>query len=210
MIEYSIPWSEIENAEDRPGIYAWYSRPPIGEADRDDPEGWTKLVKKYVFDHRRPMMKVNAKAALGLEFDGKIDHSPFTDPDDEDWDPETETINLVTDVIQAAVPRLGAPLYIGIARVSLNTRLRQHKSDIERYQRYGIEKVAEIKDENPEREADRIFASRVVDRGINSDNLLVEAIGINKETHSDNDLDRGLRTAEYILNRIFFPILGRK
>jgi hypothetical protein len=208
MIELSIPWTEIENAKSLPGIYAWYYTPPIGEADRDDPGGWSELVKEYVSDHRRPIMRVNAKATLGLEFEGQIDHSPFTGPNDEEWNPDVDSIELITDVIDSAIPNLSAPLYIGIAKKSLNTRLRRHKSDIERYQNEGIETVAEIRDEDPEREADRIFASRVVDRGIESDSLVVEALGVDAEEY--DNLDEGLRSVEYIMNRIFFPILGRR
>lgn len=208
MIEYSIPWTEIENAEAKPGIYAWYYNPPIGDADRDDPDGWPDLVKRYVLDHRRPVMEVNAKAALGLEFDGQINHSLFTGPGESDWNPDLGSIDLVTDILRSAVPKLGAPLYIGIARKSLKTRLCRHKSDIERYQRKGIETVAEIRDEDPEREADRIFASRVVDREIDTNSLIVEALGVDTSTYK-NPSD-GLGSAEYILNRIYFPILGRK
>ncbi|MCS4149275.1 hypothetical protein [Salinibacter ruber] len=202
-------WNDIETSCKDPGIYAWYLINSIGSADRDVPDGWSRLVEKYISDHERPGMGVNAKATLGLEFNGEINHVTIDEDKGKSWSPNTESIDIVTDLLNLSVPNLAAPLYIGVAPNGIRGRLMDHKRDIKRYRREGIEKIANIRDRDPEREEDRIFASRVVSRNIDVNKLWIEYITIGRESY-EGDLEEGLKTAEFILNRIFFPILGKK
>jgi len=205
----NVRWKDIETVNEDPGIYAWYLLNSVGAADRDTPRGWSQLIEKYISDHRRPGMGVNAKAALGLKFEGDIKHITIEKEEGKSWSPETESIDMVTDILNLSVPNFAAPLYIGVALRGVGSRLMDHKRDIKRYRREGIDKIADIRNREPEREEDRIFASRVVSRDIDVDSLHVEYIFLDKGEY-DGDLEKGLKTAEFILNRIFFPILGRK
>jgi hypothetical protein len=107
-------------------------------------------------------------------------------------------LNGLRDFLIGSAPYFASPIYIGMSD-SLRTRLATHRSLIEKYRDQELRRGL-IEDATTNEDAG--FARRVVTRRIPPDNLFVMVL----ETASVNGLHVDL---ENLLNRIYYPILGR-
>jgi hypothetical protein len=111
--------------------------------------------------------------------------------------------------LQSSQPFLTAPLYIGVTN-SLKRRLREH-ADLYNELRDSVanepERLLDIKRATETHRTE--FAHRAVAAEFEPENLSVYV-----RTHSSSlpasDVDRLLRSAEWLLNRWHRPILGRE
>ena len=94
-----------------------------------------------------------------------------------------------------SAPMFASPLYMGMAG-DLRSRLATHKALIERYRRLYRQEG------EPARDSDSGFAWQVAKRRIPPDRLIVFTC----TTAADNNIAVDI---ENILNRIYYPILGR-
>lgn len=205
-----ITFNEIESAPEEPGLYAWYLEIVFGKADTVTVEDWLSRLTEYIKQNRRPDLEVTAEAALGLRFKGRIEHDIFEAKDK--WQSlAPEVVSRVSDILISAVPVAASPLYMGIATKSLRDRLTGHKQLIKSIRDSGVADVnVALKGSNEEQlMADRTFAERVVQRDIDVNTLSVHVLPL-PQKGNDPEIKKTLETAEYILNRLYYPILGRR
>lgn len=206
-------WADIVNAPALPGVYAWYYSPEI--TDRDLEQTITQLkacrdtdrlaaetlvrstLDNRVFKHfREDPYQALIEGPLKPTYTGTLEHTfrvsaglvqrIVDDPD------RLKTIRAVLDM---SAPMFASPLYMGMAG-ELRSRLATHKKLIERYRRLHGHT------DEPARDSDAGFAWQVAKRKIPPDRLMVFTC----TTAAD---DKTAVDIENILNRIYYPILGR-
>ncbi|MBS1038816.1 hypothetical protein [Gluconobacter cerinus] len=206
-------WADIVNAPALPGVYAWYYSPEITDYDLEQTISRLKeyrnvnrlaaetLVRETldnrVFRHfREDPYKAVIEGPLKPNYTGTLEHTfqissglvqrIVDDPD---------RLRTIRNVLDISAPMFASPLYIGMA-TNLQTRLATHKSLIERYRR--------VHRQEPEssRSTDAGFAWQIAKRKIPPDRLIV--FTCTTETDGNTAVD-----IENILNRVYYPILGR-
>lgn len=209
----ALTWSEIEQAPNSPGIYAWYSRLEISRADIEqvirkintaklagDAQARAEVedaLDRFIFNpYKEAPYQVSLRGQLKPKYDGEVSHEAskseslilrlMDNP---------ERFRAMAKILKLAAPWFTAPLYIGMA-IDLKVRLRQHR-----------DKIVELRDQSQGQSttanvADAGFANQVVARNFDPTNLFVHIAEIDVDTSEHNDL-------ENILNRINYPIFGR-
>ena len=206
-----LTWSEIEQAPEGPGIYAWYSRLAISRADVDNVIKKINLAKakgkaearaevedaldRFIFNpYKEAPYQVSLRGQLKPKYGGEVMHETRkSDTLIERLIDNPERFRATADVLKLAAPWFTAPLYIGMA-VNLRTRLKTHRN-----------KIIELRDQSASESietADAGFANQVVARNFDPTNLFVHIAEVHVDTGEHNDL-------ENILNRINYPIFGR-
>lgn len=207
----TFTWPKLNEAPEEPGVYAWYVRLALGEADLNEFEEAVEterhagrnaaivvqetLERHFFHPFQETAYSVKLSGALKPKYIGELLHQPATsEPLIQRLANDPGRLRPLARVLGAAAPFFTAPLYIGMAR-NLRTRLGQHKA--------GIESFADNPAATPS--ADKIsgFAQQVVQRGFNPRHLFVACITVS-DVDSDEQLD-----LENVLNRINFPIFGR-
>jgi len=208
----TFTWAKLKEAPEVPGVYAWYVRLFLGEADLREFEsavvyernrqtgGEEAIVSAMLQRHffhpfQETAYKVRLDGALKPKYRGELEHEPASSQTLVDRlidDPSR--LRQIASVLNMAAPFFTAPLYIGMA-TNLRARLLKHKSLINSFA------------DNPgtvgSDEGSAGFARQVVARGFNPTQLFVACIPIEGiENDEQNDL-------ENILNRINYPIFGR-
>jgi hypothetical protein len=195
-------WQDLALVPAVPGLYAWYLEVGLRPADLHDfptsREHLTRLAQRL----RLPQLRVDAKSHLALRFSGALDHdhlssgdSGFTALIETTLADETRR-RVFADILARATPALTSPLYIGVA-TNLNTRIQTHSQMIER-----------LSDFDPKDDPAYSFAREVVHRQIPQRKLVVYILPLEGD---DVPLEREVaEAAESLLNRMFFPILGRR
>jgi hypothetical protein len=109
---------------------------------------------------------------------------------------DPERLRDIRRVLALSAPHFASPLYMGMSD-NLRVRLAQHRRLIEKYR-------ASLKDEpSASRDSDAGFAWQVAKRRIPLDRLMVFTCTIGND-------DASIATdVENILNRLFYPVLGR-
>lgn len=208
----ALSWSEIEQAPEVPGVYAWYSKVVISKADIDaviknvnmaQREGGAQAraavevaLNSFIFGpYQETPYQVTMRGQLKPKFIGEILHEPAkSDSLVERLSAEPERFRIIADVLKNVAPWFTAPLYIGMAK-NLRVRLKQHRN-----------KIVELRDLYGAGSRDIVaeagFANQVVARNFDPTNLFVHVAEIDVDTGEHNDL-------ENILNRINYPIFGR-
>ena len=212
-----LSWSELGQAPVGPGVYAWYYEPQItqydldqairaitdkmAEADRNAAETvihrlFNDNVLKYF---QQDPYDVTLSGPLKPRHTGTVVHDQRISPGlVQRILEEPGRLAGLSDFLTGSAPYFASPVYIGMSE-SLRTRLSTHRSLIEKYRnqelRHGV-----VDDASGNEDAG--FARRVVTRRIPPDNLFVMVL----ETSSVNGLHIDL---ENLLNRIYYPILGR-
>lgn len=196
-VQYSVlPARDVEKTEEKPGIYAWYAR--LGKAVQDQAQpGWTFAQ----FFLNRELI-VEAKGSLREAYRGRIFRQ--TDADFRDRN----------DLIEGATTVFCPPIYIGISK-NIRNRLTTH-----------VRKLREVLASAPEAagnsaesvkagvqtdtdEESSVFGSRIGaklhDAGLRSEEILfVKVMYVERSASSQ------LRDTEYLLNRSFFPVFGKR
>lgn len=210
-VAHQFSWSKLGDAPEKPGVYAWYTRLSLGEADLAQFEDAVKkerdaggnpsalvtamLARHFFHPFQETAYSVRLSGPLKPRYAGELQHEPTPS--------ESLVSRLVDDptrlrplarVLGGAAPFFTAPLYIGMA-TNLRSRLQQHKDRIIRFanspgQIAGLETVSG-------------FAEQVVKRNFNPTQMFVMCLAV-EDVSSDEQVD-----LENILNRINFPIFGR-
>lgn len=217
-----------------PGIYAWYAQLALSEDDwrprmRGDVDlaafDLHRAVADYANAHRPEPIHLHGEGSYGLNWAGTIRREAISDRVDDitinrveahiseiSTDPQNR--RLLTTLLRAATPVFASPLYIGVA-TNLRTRLAQHKADYEQAK-------AEIR--NDPTASARLqfdgdsFGARLAGAGIQLDRLECWVLpasaiidGKIERQGAGNHSNRSVaQAAEWILQHIFQPVLGRK
>lgn len=207
----TFTWPKLGDAPEAPGVYAWYVRLFLGEADLQAFEAEVAgekangrspvpvvehmLERHFFHPFQETAYAVRLSGALKPRYAGELAHEPTKSEGlVRRLSENPERLRPIARVLGAAAPFFTAPLYIGMAS-NLRNRLLQHKQLITYYSDNRGLTVAE--------EGLSGFARQVVQRGFNPTQLFVACIPID-DIEADEQVD-----LENILNRINFPIFGR-
>jgi len=205
-------WEEVARIPKRSGLYAWYYAPLISQIDID---GLQEKIRESVDDKQRhdavrkfledrvfasfldSAFSARISGSLKPQYSGVLEHEVNV---------STALIERIVDdpnrlsaigrLFDSEFALLASPLYIGMAK-NLNVRVAQHRGLVLRRRESNFDWLAE----NDEEVADRSFAESVVSRSLVPYRLSV-AVMLFESADAILDL-------ENVLNRIFFPILGR-
>lgn len=212
MTRYS--WYEIGDVPAEPGVYAWYYTPEITANDLDRVTSEVEALKssagqvaakeavrafldECVFRYFQEQPYVaQLSGPLKPTYEGRIQHAPTLSDSLLDRIVEKPArLATIRTVLEASAPDFASPIYIGMSK-GLRTRLKRHKSLIEKYG-----ELPKIEAGSGE-QRDQSFAREVRARNIPPSRLFVVARVITGPPGSYVDI-------ENILNRIHFPLLGR-
>ena len=215
-----LSWFDLANAPRTPGIYAWYFRPELLDSDinelknnltnADDIKDESKKIEAvksflrdriFSFFEQKPY-QIELKGQLKPRFVGEATHRADDDLSDELVRRIADDPNRLFELkkaLESTSPLQASPLYIGMAD-DIHIRVIKHKKLItkleneivffmQKYLDYGYT-TQEIS-----------FAERVVERRIPPTQLFV--------TYYEAQSKSAANDIENILNRIYFPILGR-
>lgn len=209
-----LVWADLATAPTASGIYAWYCRPQITdfdlqatinaiEAKRSENRGAAEDIARSMLDDRvfKPFREEPYRAAiegpLKASYSGPLEHefevsrgliSRVVDKPDR--------LRVIREVLERSAPMFASPLYIGMS-IHLRDRLSTHKRLIEKYRQ------ARLKEVDEPRNSDAGFAWQVAKREISPERLFVFTCEIGDgDASSATDI-------ENILNRLYYPILGR-
>jgi hypothetical protein len=225
---------DIDLAPDLPGIYAWYARLALS---RDDwrarchgdldlaARDLDKAVADYAHIHQPEPLELRGDGSYGLNWFGTIRQDSISEPSADgdasrvevqlgELSSDPSSRRLFIQLLLAATPIFASPLYIGVA-TSLRSRLAEHKADYE-----GAKTVIR---NNPSASArlqfgGESFGARLAGCGIQLERLecwILPTIAIADQPDGDvkqkyREHRSVARTAEWVLQRIFQPVLGRK
>jgi hypothetical protein len=207
-------WSDLAAAPPSAGVYAWYYQPEIADFDlntaissviawRDtDRAAAERIIRETLNDRlfryfREDSYQTVIEGPLKPTYKGSLEHafevsgglvSRIVE--------QPERLRDIRNILRNSAPNFASPLYIGMSS-NLRSRLNTHKSLIERYRSLRLRETPQP------RESDAGFAWQVAKREISPDRLLVF-------TYATDTSDDGLAVdVENILNRLYYPILGR-
>ena len=206
----------IDNAPSGAGLYAWYYVPTIGRADLEaavqilqGTQGSERinvareLLVRLVFSELgESPYSVRLEGKLKPLYAGAIGYQHSFGEADRLISEEPDRLVHVVELLRRVVPHFAAPIYIGMTEeMGLRRRLRSHAAKIEEL----VEAVARAGGAVDVAEAsDNEFASEVVRRRMNPANLVVHTMTIDVQR-------KGVaKTAEAILNRVHYPLCGRR
>lgn len=215
-----LSWFDLINAPRKPGIYAWYFRPELLDSDinelksdLDNANSFNDESKKlesvrlflreriFSFFEQKPY-QIELTGQLKPRFVGEVAHCADEDLSEALVRRIAENPNRLYELkkaLETTSPLQASPLYIGMAE-DIHLRVFKHKNLIikleneivffrQKYLDFGYT-AQEIN-----------FAERVVERKIPPTQLFVTYYEAQSKSVA-NDI-------ENILNRIYFPILGR-
>lgn len=219
---------ELHRVTDEPGIYCWFGSLKIERVDWSrDGEDFIGLVTS-IFDLYRPsnlIAEVNSN--FGLKWNSNLEEKSLiswrdtvtqkitndesiSDSQGVDFVLSSEgNRNIISEFLNVSQEVMSSPLYIGKA-YSLKKRLLEHKSEIDSlFEMSPKEKdTFYFEGEN--------FAERVYGAGFSAEELIVYTLDIKSicehfEVNEPNDEDakKIVLFIEYMLNRMYRPILGR-
>ncbi|MDX2040259.1 MAG: hypothetical protein SF097_03375 [Acidobacteriota bacterium] len=202
-------WAEVYTAPDSPGIYAWYYNPEITlfdleeaikrleeliqSANQNEARCYVReLLDSRLFQYFRELPYLARIAGpLKPTHEGYLEHKHDISESLVSRVVENpQRLRLIREVLEVSAPHFASPLYIGMSD-NLRERLSKHKSLIEKY-----------RSKSPTNTGDMGFAAQVVQRRIPPERLFVVICEL-------ADLDGDPVDIENILNRIYYPILGR-
>lgn len=220
----------LDRAPAEPGIYAWYARIALSESD------WRPRLQKgvdaaggdliaalndYVRMHQPGPITLRGQASYHLPWTGEIRQQGVSDEGrsasgtrldlhvaDVADDPEAR--QLLSALLRAAPPVFASPLYIGVA-TNLRQRLAEHKR--------SFEAASAVIRQNPEQASllqhqGKDLGARLAGAGIPLERLecwVLPASGNSIPSGGTQAKQRSVaQAAEWVLQRIFQSILGRK
>lgn len=212
-----LSFEEISDVQPKPGLYAWYSSLRIGKADLKTPENTTKALHKIAEAISYPSVSMKFNGNLNLLLEGELKHVFYGHTGNKYSNQLKEVIDdpdgrqIISEVFELVVPLLCCPLYIGVSK-NLQKRLSQHSKLIHAYLNDKTEQKIELLnttpvDEKEDLENDESFAMRIAERNIDPNNLIV---GVIYPKENNPTVRKAIEAAETLLNRIFYPILGRR
>jgi len=220
MLENTLSWSDLSQLPESPGIYTWYFRPTLTKYDinklireinlNGEASSFVepaKLIKDFLnnklfkYFEQKPY-EVELKGALKPRYLGRAHHRSEDNVSPDLIQRIYSNPNLLFDIntiLEHSTPAVASPLYIGKAK-NLRSRIQGHKKMIRTLKNNISLNVANYVEYTPSPE-EVSFANRIVERDIPSSQLFVTYIVVQNENI--------VTELENILNRIYFPILGR-
>ncbi len=206
-------WGDLASVPANPGIYAWYYSPELTDHDiekairkihemvaQDRRQGAEDLVRTLLEERvfcyfREDPYEARLEGPLKPKFEGILTHqsSPSVSLVSRIVEDPTR-LRIIRQVLNVSAPMFASPIYIGMSD-NLQHRISKHKSLIERL-RSGAARAVGADD------SDMSFASRVAARRIPPERLFVYTCAIVEADAAAVDI-------ENVLNRIYYPILGR-
>lgn len=225
---------DVDLAPDVPGIYAWYAQLALSDNDwRPRFHGGVDLAARdlgraiadYAHIHQPEPLDLRCDGSYGLNWSGTIRRDSISDPSSNgeasraeaqlgELSSDPQGRRALTHLLRAATPIFASPLYIGVA-TSLRSRLAEHKADYENAKaalRNNPSASARLQFDGDS------FGARLAGAGIQLERLecwVMPAVAISVSDNSDqHGAHQGRRsvayTAEWVLQRIFQPVLGRR
>lgn len=205
-------FDQVDQAPNAPGLYAWYHQIQLSTADvetlavslRDlDAIQRAAMAREFLTEHifgpyQEADYDVELSGKLKPEYRGRLGHRPRLS----DLlvrlvaDQPLELLKLKT-ILRGTIPFFASPIYIGVATKSLRQRLSSHRDLIRHYREVEPAAPIHADDEDHSFAYEAICVRRLVPT-----ELLVYAMSLNAN-------DKLAKSAEYILNRINYPLCGR-
>ncbi|WEH16316.1 hypothetical protein [Streptomyces sp. VNUA24] len=226
---------DVDQAPETPGLYAWYvsfrasphdwKMKPSPEGDQAI-EGFLRLLRKYAGYYEPLPIALRGRGSYGVAWEGELElDTPLRDPDEGSHAASAEEDKrlailmnslaseerrrVMATILEMASPVFSSPLYIGVAE-NLRERLRTHRRD--------FTKAYDWLREHPEdaetvRTKGKTFGARAAARNMAMGHL--EAWVIDLGDQADNavtikHLRNTAESAEWLLHRLYAPILGRQ
>lgn len=211
----SLRWHEVASAPTAVGLYAWYILPAIPAANLQSRRNTEGSVREIARTLRFPEVDLRIEGHLSLDLRGTLAHRHLGDaardlPDSLEAVLGTATSRqLLADALQASVPWLTAPVYIGVSS-NLRRRLGRHQQLMRSTE---IDEHVQHPDGAEAAKRDYAFGREIRARRVELNNLLVCLMPIHRLSSSGlsaDDLRRTVEGIETLLNRLFYPILGRR
>lgn len=225
---------DLDLAPSVPGIYAWYAHVALSENDwmprvRDGVDRAAADLRKAVADSARvhqsgPVDLKGDDGSYGLKWYGNLQRESIADADGDDGpsrvDEQLEDVSTdansrraLLHLLQAATPIFASPLYVGVA-ANLRVRLAEHKA--------AYESAMALLRNDPSA-ATRLqyhggsFGERLAGAGVKLERLTcwvlpateVVSPGAGASSVLTAEQRSVAQTAEWILQRISRPVLGR-
>lgn len=225
---------DIDLVADRPGIYAWYAqlglsgndwRPSIQDGVDASAANLTKAIMEYARIHESGLIGLTGSGGYGLGWRGTLRQDSAADrvePTGESaidrrlsgisQDPSAR--KLLTEMLGMSTPVFASPLYIGVA-TNLRQRLSTHREDFMAARR---RMRSNPQAHNDLKELGSTFGERLAGTDISFEHLQVWVIPADGLSIRENDANRVgsepaarhvAEGAEWVLQRIFKPLLGR-
>jgi hypothetical protein len=208
-------WAELANVASKPGVYAWYYSPQITRFDltkiieevqvlmsADKADDARLKIEQFLDIHLFRYFKeapflAKISGPLKPSYEGELEHNVLvSDSLVARLQERPERLHLIAEVIEFSAPYFASPIYIGFSD-NLQVRIGQHRALIERFRR-GTSGWHE----GDSNRRDAGFANQVVKRGLPPERLFVVTCLVESAENIHTDV-------ENILNRIYYPILGR-
>ena len=218
-----LSFEEVSAAEAKPGLYAWYLRIIPGKSNIKSSEDFTKALKRINQQLCHPTLTTQLRGHFNMKLKGHLKHiwyghdeKPFTKKFQEVLK-HPEERKVLSNILESAVPLFTGPLYIGVSK-NLQQRLKGHTQLIQKYHKEHEENTEHQEDTTLELSADsrlslqndKNFARRIVERQIDPNHLAVSITYVPAPQLPEDRIRKTIEAAETLLNRMFYPILGRK
>lgn len=211
-----LSYEKVPDVETKPGLYAWYLRIKLGRKNIESPQDFLTALKKITERLCYPVLGMQLEGHFNMLLKGDLRHIYYG----HDGNPFPKTFKsmiasreereVLNDILELAVPLLTGPLYIGVSR-NLQQRLQEHTRLIHKF---SIEDQEDTLD-NPvdgleSMENDKNFAARIIERKIDPNHLAVGVAYVDNPSLPIARIRKIAENTETLLNRLFYPILGRK
>lgn len=208
-----LSFGEVTDASSEPGLYAWYLRLNLGKSNLESRANFLSALKRITQQTCYPSLFMQLQGHLGLKLEGTLNHIwyghddyPLSDSFQDIFDCFEER-KIFSDILESTVPLLTGPLYIGVSK-NLQIRLKQHTQLIQEYQEAPIQ--VPLIDSEESLDNDKSFAQRIVKRKINPNHLAVGIVYVSQQHLSQERIRKIIESAEMLLNRMYYPTLGRR
>ncbi|HET9873185.1 MAG TPA: hypothetical protein VFP89_11415 [Propionibacteriaceae bacterium] len=223
---------DVDLAPAAPGIYAWYGQLGLGPHDwRPQPKDGSDLAVGYLTKamadfarvHQPSPIRLKGDGTYGLGWTGTLRRASIADTGGTDDEPtiharlapligSPDVRQLLVMLLREATPVFASPLYIGVA-TNLRSRLAEHlKSYEDARQLIRRDPVA----------AKRLqfdggdFGARLAGTGLQLEHIICWVIQADLEPDAEGgsmpsaSAREVAEAAEWILQRTFLPVLGRR
>lgn len=215
-IENFLSWSQIAKAPNKSGVYAWYFRPEFTKHDLKllysdldsghDEQSKKGLIRKFLIERlfkyfKQTPYKVDLNGQLKAKYHGTIEHEQEISESliSRIYEKPDRLISIIK-ILEHSSPLFASPLYVGMSG-NIRERLIQHTRVIKKIKEERRNAKMYFSDEDLSLE-EKNFAERVVEKEIPTSRLFVAF----QVTQDDQDVHIDI---ENIINRLYYPILGR-
>lgn len=218
-----LTFGEVPAVEAKPGLYAWYLRIIPGKSNIESSENFVKALKRINEQLCYPTLTMQLRGHFSMNMKGDLKHiwyghdeKPFAKKFKKVLDnpEEREVLNCI---LESVVPFFTGPLYIGVSK-NLKKRLQVHTQLIQKYRKEYHDNTESLEDTTPDISVDsksslrndKNFAQRIVERRIDPNHLAVSITYVSHPQLSEERIRKTIETTETLLNRLFYPILGKR